>query len=322
MGNVLIIAEQSGGHLKKATLHAISAGQAIAGRTGGKVHVALLGKGVGALATELAGYGVTVHAADAAGFEHYLAEAFAPVVAELAKASGATYVGAAATAFGKDLVPRVAARLGAATATEVLGFGGAGPAVTFHRPMWAGNVLAEVDLATPVKAFTIRPTEFPAAQKGAAGEVKAAAAAVDLAALPVRFVEFKEVKSERPELTEARIVVSGGRGTKGDFKELEGLADDLGAALGATRAAVDAGWVPNDLQVGQTGKVVAPELYIAAGISGAIQHLAGMKGSKVIVAINKDPEAPIFQLADYGLVADLFKAVPELREKIKAGKGS
>ena len=322
MGNVLIIAEQSGGHLKKATLHAISAGQAIAGRTGGKVHVALLGKGVGAIATELAGYGVTVHAADAAGFEHYLAEAFAPVVAELAKASGATYVGAAATAFGKDLVPRVAARLGAATATEVLGFGGAGPAVTFHRPMWAGNVLAEVDLATPVKAFTIRPTEFPAAQKGAAGEVKAAAAAVDLAALPVRFVEFKEVKSERPELTEARIVVSGGRGTKGDFKELEGLADDLGAALGATRAAVDAGWVPNDLQVGQTGKVVAPELYIAAGISGAIQHLAGMKGSKVIVAINKDPEAPIFQLADYGLVADLFKAVPELREKIKAGKGS
>ena len=231
-------------------------------------------------------------------------------------------MGAAATAFGKDLVPRVAARLGAATATEVLGFGGAGPAVTFQRPMWAGNVLAEVDLATPVKAFTVRPTEFPAAQKAAGGEVKAAAAAVDLAALPVRFVEFKEVKSERPELTEARIVVSGGRGTKGDFKELEGLADDLGAALGATRAAVDAGWVPNDLQVGQTGKVVAPELYIAAGISGAIQHLAGMKGSKVIVAINKDPEAPIFQLADYGLVADLFKAVPELREKIKAGKGS
>jgi electron transfer flavoprotein alpha subunit len=320
MGNVLIVAEQSGGHLKKASLHAIAAGQVLAGRTGGQVHVAVLGKGIGGIATELASYGVTVHAADGAGLEHYLAEAFAPVVAAIAKANGATYVGAAATAFGKDLVPRVAASLGAACATEVLGFGGAGAAVTFQRPMWAGNVLAEVDLATPVKAFTVRPTEFPAAQKTGAGEVKAAAA--EVGALPLRFVEFKEVKSERPELTEARVVVAGGRGTKGDFKELEGLADDLGAALGASRAAVDAGWVPNDWQVGQTGKVVAPELYVAAGISGAIQHLAGMKGSKVIVAINKDPEAPIFQLADYGLVADLFKAVPELREKIKAGKGS
>ena len=318
MSNVLIVAEQQRGHLKKATLHAIAAGQAIAARSGGQVHVALLGKGVGAIATELAGHGVTVHAADAAGLEHYVAETFAPVVAEIAKGAGATYVGAAATAFGKDLVPRVAAKLGAACATEVLGLGGSGPAVTFLRPMWAGNVLAEVDLATPVKAFTVRPTEFPAAQKGGAGEVKAVAVAD--AALPTRFVEFKEVKSERPELTEARVVVAGGRGTKGDFKELEGLADDLGAALGASRAAVDAGWVPNDWQVGQTGKVVAPELYVAAGISGAIQHLAGMKGSKVIVAINKDVEAPIFQLADYGLVADLFKAVPELREKIKAGK--
>ena len=148
MSNVLIVAEQSGGHLKKATLHAIAAGQAIAGRTGGKVHVALLGKGVGAIATELSSYGVTVHAADSAGLEHYLAEAFAPVVAEIARGAGATFVGAAATAFGKDLVPRVAARMGAATATEVLGFGGAGPAVTFQRPMWAGNVLAEVDLAS------------------------------------------------------------------------------------------------------------------------------------------------------------------------------
>ncbi|HQR29753.1 MAG TPA: electron transfer flavoprotein subunit alpha/FixB family protein [Anaeromyxobacteraceae bacterium] len=320
MSNVLIVAEQSGGNLKKASLHAIAAGQAIAARSGGQVHVAVLGKGIGALASELAGYGVTVHAADAAGLEHHLAEAYAPVVASIAGANGATYVGAAATAFGKDLVPRVAARLGAACATEVLGFGGSGPAVTFQRPMWAGNVLAEVELATPVKAFTVRPTEFPAAQKGGSGEVKAVAVAE--APLPTRFVEFKEVKSERPELTEARVVVAGGRGTKGDFKELEGLADDLGAALGASRAAVDAGWVPNDWQVGQTGKVVAPELYVAAGISGAIQHLAGMKGSKVIVAINKDPEAPIFQLADYGLVADLFKAVPELREKIKAGKGS
>jgi electron transfer flavoprotein alpha subunit len=318
MANVLIVAEQSGGHLKKATLHALSAGRALAKRTGGALHVALLGKGVGALASDLAGYGATVHAADDAGLEHYVAEIFAPVVAGIAQGAGANFVGGAATAFGKDLLPRVAARLGAAAATEVLGFGGEGAGVTFLRPMWAGNVLAEVDLATPVKVFTIRPTEFPTAQKEGAGEVKAVA--VSAAPARTRFVEFKEVKSERPELTEARAIVAGGRGTKGDFKEIEALADELAAAVGASRAAVDAGWVPNDWQVGQTGKVVAPELYVAAGISGAIQHLAGMKGSRVIVAVNKDPEAPIFQLADYGLVADLFKALPELREKIKAGK--
>jgi len=319
MANVLIVAEQVGGHVRKATLHALSAGRALATRTGGTLHVAVLGQGVGGVASDLAGYGATVHAADGAGLEHYVAEAFAPVVAEIAKGAGATFVGGPASAFGKDLLPRVAARLGAAAATEVVGFGGEGAAVTFLRPMWAGNVLAEVDLATPVKVFTIRPTEFPAAQKGGAGEVKTVA--VGPAPGKTRFVEFKEVKSERPELTEARVVVAGGRGTKGDFKEIEALADELGAAVGASRAAVDAGWVPNDWQVGQTGKVVAPELYVAAGISGAIQHLAGMKGSRVIVAINKDAEAPIFQLADYGLVADLFKALPELRDRIKAGKG-
>jgi electron transfer flavoprotein alpha subunit len=320
MSNVLIVAEQSAGHLRKATFHALSAGRALAKRTGGKLHVALLGKGIGPLAQELAAYGAEVHAADAPVLEHYLAEAAAPVVAGIAQAAHATLVGAAATAFGKDLVPRVAARLSAACATGVLGFGGEGAAVTFRRPMWAGNVLAEVELATPVKCFTVRPTEFPAAPKEGTGAVVAAPVPVDAASLKTRFVEFKEVKSARPELTEARVVVAGGRGTKGDFKEIEGLADDLGAAVGASRAAVDAGWVPNDWQVGQTGKVVAPELYVAAGISGAIQHLAGMKGSRVIVAVNKDPEAPIFQLADYGLVADLFKAIPELRAKIKASR--
>jgi electron transfer flavoprotein alpha subunit len=320
MSNVLIIAEQSAGHLRKATLHALSAGRQLSRRTGGKLHVALLGKGIGPLAQELAAYGAEVHAADAPVLEHYLAEAAAPVVAEIARVAGAAFVGAAATAFGKDLLPRAAARLSAACATEVLGFGGEGAAVTFRRPMWAGNVLAEVELATPVKCFTVRPTEFPAATKEGAGAVVAAPVSVDAASLRTRFVEFKEVKSARPELTEARVVVAGGRGTKGDFKEIEGLADDLGAAVGASRAAVDAGWVPNDWQVGQTGKVVAPELYVAAGISGAIQHLAGMKGSRVIVAVNKDPEAPIFQLADYGLVADLFKAIPELRARIKAAR--
>jgi electron transfer flavoprotein alpha subunit len=181
--------------------------------------------------------------------------------------------------------------------------------------MWAGNAIATVEVTTPVKVVTVRATEFPAAKKAAApGAVTALAA--DAGAPRTKFVEFNEVKSVRPELTDARIVVSGGRGTKGDFKPIEQLADVLGAAVGASRAVVDAGWQPNDLQVGQTGKVVAPQLYVAAGISGAIQHLAGMKGSKTIVAVNKDAEAPIFQVADYGLVADLFKALPELSDAL------
>jgi len=318
--NVLIVAEHQHGALRKATLHAIAAGRELARRTGGKVHLALLGKGVGPLAEELAGYGADVHVADAPVLEHPLAEAYAPVIAEIAKAAQATWVGAAATAFGKDILPRAAARLGAGMATEVLAFAGEGASVTFRRPMWAGNVLAEVEIATPVKAFTIRPTEFPAAAKEGKGAVSAAPVAVDAAALRTRHAGFKEVKSERPELTEARAVVAGGRGTKGDFKPIEALADLLNAAVGASRAAVDAGWVPNDWQVGQTGKVVAPELYVAAGISGAIQHLAGMKGSRVIVAVNKDPEAPIFQIADYGLVGDLFKVLPELAAKVKGSR--
>ncbi len=318
MSNVLIVAEGQGAQLKKATFHAIAAGREVARRSGGKLSILLLGSGVGAAAEALKAYG-DVLVADAPGLANYVAEAFAPVVAETVKGAGATYVGAAATAFGKDLLPRVAAKLGAAMATEVLGFGGDGPQITFHRPMWAGNVLAEVELATPVKVFTIRPTEFPVASQEAPGSVTPVAANVP-ASLRTRHVDFKEVVSARPELTEARVVVSGGRGTKGDFKEVEALADEMGAAVGASRAAVDAGWVPNDWQVGQTGKVVAPDLYLAAGISGAIQHLAGMKGSKVIVAVNKDAEAPIFQLADYGIVGDLFKVLPELRAKVKAAK--
>jgi electron transfer flavoprotein alpha subunit len=318
--NVLILAEQSNGVIRKATWHALGAGQEVARRTGGALHVALLGKGVAALAQELAASGATVHLADAPVLEHGLAEAHAPVLAELAKTCQATYLGAAATAYGKDVLPRAAAKLGAAMASDVLGFAGDGAAIVFRRPMWAGNLIAEVELATAVKVFTVRPTEFPVAAKAGGGSVVAAAVSIDPAALRTRFVEFREVKSARPELTEARVVVAGGRGTKGDFKDVEGLADDLGGAVGASRAAVDAGWVPNDWQVGQTGKVVAPELYVAVGISGAIQHVAGMKGARVIVAINKDPDAPIFQIADYGLVADVSKALPELRAKIKAGK--
>ncbi len=320
MSNVLVVAEQHEGHLRKSTLNALAAGQELARRTGGQLKVALIGKGLAAPAQALAEYGEAVLVAEADGLEHYLAESFAPVVAALAREIGATYVGAAASAFGKDLLPRAAALLEAACATDVIGFGGDGAAVTFRRPMWAGNVIADVELATPVRCFTIRPTEFAPAQPKAGGAVTPVAAKVDAAALRTRRVAFREVKSARPELTDARVVVAGGRGTKGEFAVIEALADALGGAVGASRAAVDSGWAPNDWQVGQTGKVVAPELYVAAGISGAMQHVAGMKGSKVIVAVNKDPEAPIFQIADYGLVADLFQALPALTQAVKAGK--
>jgi len=321
MANILIVAEQQAGTLRKATLHALGAGRELAERLGGRLHVLVLGSGVDSVARELQAY-ADVLVADAPALEHHLAEAYAPVVADAAKLLGSNYVGAASSAFGRDLLPRVAARLTAAMASDVLAFGGDGATVTFCRPMWAGHVVAEVELATPVKVFTVRCTEFSQAPKRpAAGKLTAVEVRIDPAAMKTRFVERTEVKSSRPELSEARIVVSGGRGTRGNFEEIEALADELGAAVGASRAAADAGWVPNELKVGQTGKVVAPELYIAAGVSGAIQHLAGMRGSKVIVAINKDESAPIFHVADYGLVADLFQALPELRAKVKASRG-
>ena len=318
---VLIVAEQQpDGKLRKATHHALAAGQQLAQKAGAELHAVVLAKDAGPLAESLKTFARVVHAASAPAFEHYVAEAFAPAVAELAQSLKAEFVGAASTAEGKDLMPRVAAKLNAAMASDVMRFDGSGTDITFTRPMWAGNVIADVKMSTPVRAFTVRTTEFAIPPAGAPGEVKAFSPKVDSAAVKTRFVDFKEVKSARPQLTEARIIVSGGRGTKGVFKDVEALADELGAAVGASRAVCDAGWQPNDLQVGQTGKVVAPELYIAAGISGAIQHLAGMKGSKVIVAVNKDPEAPIFQVADYGIVADLFKILPELKAAIHAGK--
>ncbi len=318
MSIVLIVAEQQpDGQLRKATLNAVGAGKQLADKAGAELHLVLLSKDPSKVAEELKGLGAkVVHTATAPEFEHYLAETYAPAIAELATSLNATFVGAASTAQGKDLLPRVAARLKAAMATDVMGFGGSGADIIFHRPMWAGNVFAEVKLTTPVKVLTLRATEFPAAATGqGAAEHKTFSPKVEGG--KTKFVDFKEVKSARPELTEARVVVSGGRGTKGDFKEIDALADVLNAAVGASRAVCDAGWVPNDYQIGQTGKVVAPQLYIAAGISGAIQHLAGMKSSKTIVAINKDPEAPIFQVADYGLVEDLFKVLPALREAVK-----
>jgi electron transfer flavoprotein alpha subunit len=313
MATILVIAEQAHGHLKKATLSAVAAAQQLAQKNGGTLQGVAIGPGSQQAAQELAAYVGTVYAVEGAGFEHAIAETHSAAAAEAAKKVAASDVVIAATAYGKDIAPRIAGKLGAGVASDIVGVVSANQ---FKRAMWAGNAIATVEVTTPVKVISVRATEFAAAQKaGSAGSVQSLT--LTAPAAKTKFVEFNEVKSARPELTEASAVVSGGRGTKGDFKAIEALADALGAAVGASRAVVDAGWQPNDLQVGQTGKVVAPKLYIAAGISGAIQHLAGMKGSKTIVAVNKDAEAPIFQVADYGLVADLFKALPELTEEVK-----
>jgi len=315
MAAILVVAEQVKGQVKKATWHALAAGQQLAQRTAGELHVLVLGAGADEAAKKVAEASGTVHVVTGPAFDNALAEPHAKAAIAAVKALSASHVVLAASTYGKDLAPRIAAGLGAGIASDVLSFAGEGATVLFKRAMWAGNAVATVEITTPLKVVTIRPTEFPTATKGALGKVQPLQ--VDAGAARTRFIEFNEVKSARPELTEARVVISGGRGTKGDFKPIEALADTLNAAVGASRAVCDAGWQPNDLQVGQTGKVVAPSLYVAAGISGAIQHLAGMKGSKTIVAINKDAEAPIFQVADYGLVADLFKALPELNEAVK-----
>jgi electron transfer flavoprotein alpha subunit len=322
MKNVLVVAELKNG-LRKTTLPSITFAKQAAAKTGGEVHVLIIGTDdVQAAAEEARKYGVAVvWTASSPGVAHYTAEAFATVTIKAAEAAQAAIVCASATAQGRDYLPRVAAALDAGMASDISGLEDVGGKLAFKRPMWAGNLNQLVEITTERKVVSVRPTEFDAPPAGApSGEIKVLDAPIDPASLKTKFVEFAEVKSERPELADARVVVSGGRGTKSPegYKEtVEVLADALGAAVGATRAIVDAGWVPNDWQVGQTGKVVAPELYIALGLSGAIQHIAGMAGSKVIVAINKDPDAPIFKISDYGLVADLFKAVPEFLAEVK-----
>ncbi len=306
---VLVIAEQGAGSLKPATLNAVTAAAKL-----GDVHVLVAGAGIGAAveaAKAIAGVS-KVLSADSADYAHGLAEALTPLVVSVAK--GYDAVVASATTFGKNLLPRVAALLDVQQISEVVAIENAD---TFVRPIYAGNALATVKSADTIKVMTVRATAFDAAP-AIGGSASVEAVAVIAGSGKSAFVGQELSKSERPELTAARIVISGGRGMQNgeNFQLLEAVADKLGAAVGASRAAVDAGFVPNDYQVGQTGKIVAPDLYIAVGISGAIQHLAGMKDSKVIVAINKDEEAPIFQIADYGLVADLFKAVPELKEEL------
>jgi electron transfer flavoprotein alpha subunit len=301
----LVIAEHDNASLKGSTLNTITA----AAQCGGEVHVLIAGHNAGGAAEAASKVaGVTkVLLADAT----YFAEGLAENIAEqaLAIASSYSYILAPATAYGKNILPRVAAKLDVAQISEITKV--VSPD-TFERPIYAGNAIATVQSADAVKVITVRTTGFDAAANGGNAAVETIAAAADFA--KSAFVSREVAKSDRPELTAAKVIVSGGRGMgSGDnFKILEPLADKLGAAMGASRAAVDAGFVPNDWQVGQTGKIVAPQLYIAVGISGAIQHLAGMKDSKTIVAINKDAEAPIFSVADYGIVGDLFEIVPQL----------
>ena len=303
---VLVIAEHDNASLKGATLNTVTA----AAQLGGDIHVLVAGHNAGAAAAaaaQIAGVAKVLHA-DGESLAHGLAENVAAQV--LSIAGQYSHILFPATAAGKNVAPRVAARLDVAQVSDVTKVVGAD---TFERPIYAGNAIATVQSGDAVKVLTVRGTAFDAAAQGGSAAVETVAAVVDSG--KSGFVRSEIARSERPELTAAKIIVSGGRalGSAEKFNEvMTPLADKLGAAIGASRAAVDAGYAANDLQVGQTGKIVAPQLYVACGISGAIQHLAGMKDSKVIVAINKDAEAPIFSVADYGLEADLFVAVPEL----------
>ncbi|HEY8073826.1 MAG TPA: electron transfer flavoprotein subunit alpha/FixB family protein [Labilithrix sp.] len=315
--NVLVVAEILEGKIKRTTNSAI----AFAKQTGAPFSILVIGQGAKAGAASLTGFGAAkVYACEDAYVANPIAERLAPTIAETAKSGNHDVVAVAASAFGKDIAPRVAAKLGAGYAPDISGVKADGGKLVFRRPAFAGNVFATCEVTTPVQVVSVRPSEFPAAEPsgGASPIADVAVAAKDPAAERVEFIALDAAKSERPDLGEARVIVSGGRSLKEKFAEvLDPLANLLGAAVGASRAACDAGYAPPELQVGQTGRVVAPQLYFAIGISGAIQHLAGMKGSKTIVAINKDPDAPIFQVADYGLVADLFVAVPDLVAELK-----
>ncbi|NLD00569.1 MAG: electron transfer flavoprotein subunit alpha/FixB family protein [Gammaproteobacteria bacterium] len=308
--SILVIAEHTNDALGAATLNTVAAAKAI----GGDIHVLVAGANCDAAAQAAAKVeGVSkVLSADNAAFGHQLPENVAPLIAELGK--GYSHILAPATTNGKNILPRVAALLDVDQISEIIAVESAD---TFKRPIYAGNAIATVQSNAAIKVITVRGTGFDAvAAEGGSASVEAVSVGGDAGISA--FVGEELAKSDRPELTAAKIVVSGGRGMQNgeNFEMLNRIADKLGAAVGASRAAVDAGFVPNDMQVGQTGKIVAPELYIAVGISGAIQHLAGMKDSKVIVAINKDEDAPIFQVADYGLVADLFEAIPELENAL------
>jgi electron transfer flavoprotein alpha subunit len=312
----LVLLETTATNLRSSSLPAVTAARELGKHHGGPVVGVVMGASVAAAAADAARFVDKVLCFDHPGLAAALAETWAPLLATAVKETGSTALVACATSTGKDILPRAAALLGAGMASDVVAVLGK---KLFRRPTYAGNALTDVEVTTPVVVCTARQTEFaPAAPAASAGAVEnKAVGAVD--ALGSELVALHATKSARPDLAEAKVVVSGGRGMKeaANFKVLEELTDLLGGALGASRAACDAGMVPNDLQVGQTGKVVAPELYFAVALSGAIQHLAGMRSSKVVVAINKDPEAPIFQVADYGLVATWESTLPQLIAEIR-----
>jgi len=320
MPNVLVVAELTqDGKLKKSTLSAITFARDALKTLGGSFTVLVLGSDTSSAAAELGAYGADkILAVDDPSLGKYTAEHFAPSVA--AAAQGFSVVVATATSYGKDLMPRVAARLDAAYAGDCSAVSGEGGKLVYKRPMFAGNAYGYCTLESAVQVATARQSEFAAAEPsgGSSPVEKVSKVPPAAAASRVEVIGLEAVTSARPDLGEAKVIVSGGRALKERFFEvMEPLADAVGAAIGASRAAVDAGYAPGDFQVGQTGKIVAPQLYIAVGISGAIQHIAGMKNSKVIVAVNKDADAPIFQIADYGLVGDLFQLVPALTEELK-----
>ncbi len=319
---ILVIIEHDQQSVRLASRSALGFAGEIARSMSGTVESLVIGYDVGHVAADAARF-AAVLAADHEALQHPVADRYAQVIAQVAKARGAEMIVAAAGTFARDIVSRAAALLGGVMASEVVGHEYRGGELYFRRPMYAGGVTATVRLLGLPQVVTVRPSAYaPAEDLDSPGAIEAAK--VDVAALPdhIAFERIDSKKSDRPDVTEARIVVSGGRAIKSseDFEKLVGgLADALGGATGSSRALVDAGITRNELQVGQTGKIVAPELYLALGISGAVQHLAGMKNSKVIAAINSDPDAPIFEMADYGLVADIYEVVPQLIEKLAAG---
>ena len=320
MSNVLILAEHENGRIKKSAHELLNIGQKLASQIGGQVEAAVIGQGLNDLIQDLGSFGAKkVYTVENAQLAKYNTVGFAKALSACVEQAKPSIVLVSASPLGKDLLPRVAAKLGAGLASDVTDLKINNGKLLATRPVYSGKALVDVTFNTDLQLASVRPNSFGASEPQSGQTAQVVPVTVDLGTLPAMMKELVQGKSDRPDLTEAEMIVSGGRSLKSadNFKILFELADVIGASVGASRAAVDSGYAPHDMQVGQTGKVVNPKLYIACGISGAIQHLAGMRNSKVIVAINKDPEAPIFTKADYGIVADLFQAVPMLTAEFK-----